>query len=192
MDRRDFLKLMGGSTLYLALSGCRFMQADTPQGTSRSEAATRNSGEVQYRILPHGGIKISTIGLGSGSLGESSAAEIADIMSFAAERGINIMDTVMSDFTPAAAIGAALKGRRDKFSLQMHIGAVYPNNVYKRALNLAEAKEGFEQQLKTFNTDYCDFALLHYIDDTSTYDKAVNDGLLDYVQKLKKMVQSEA
>jgi predicted aldo/keto reductase-like oxidoreductase len=186
MDRRTFLKLIGASAAYLSLSGCLPKITANEATSDESENMVRNSGEVQYRILPHGGAKISTIGLGSGALGEAAPGEIDDIIALAAERGINIMDTVMSDFAPAYDIGRALKGRRDKFYLQMHIGAIYPSNVYTRAGNLKEVKEGFEQQLKAFNTDYCDFALLHYIDDLSTYNEVVNGGLLDYAQQLKK------
>ncbi len=182
MDRRNFLKVMGASTLGLMLSGCGLK--------SRRDAVADDSvddtGEITYRTLPHGNIKISTIGIGASALHESTPAELEQLVAYAADRGINLMDTVMSDFSSAEALGRGMKGRRDKFYLQMHIGATYPNNGYVRTRELAKVREGFEKQLKTFGTDYCDFGLIHYVDEDADYDAAINNGLLDYAQQLKQ------
>lgn len=184
MDRRNFIKLMGAGAAGLALTGCGSLATKPAAGETAAKAGDKL--EVQYRILPHGKLKISTIGIGASSLHESSARELENLLAYAADKGINFMDTVMSDFSPATALAKGLKGRRDKFYLQMHLGATYPNNVYTRVSALADVKSGFEHQLKTLGTDYCDFALLHYIDDQASYDEAINNGWLDYAQQLKK------
>ena len=182
MDRRDFLKVMGVGTVGLVLSGCGIK--------AKSEQANGNdiddNGEIEYRVLPHGNIKLSTIGIGASALHESSAAELEKMVAYAADRGINFMDTVMSDFSPAEAIARGMKGKRDKFYLQMHIGATYPGNTYTRTRELADVKTGFEKQLKTLGTDYCDFGLIHYVDEAEDYDAVINNGLLDYAQQLKQ------
>lgn len=145
-----------------------------------------DGGEVTYRVLPHTQTKISTIGIGSSAIHESSGDEIQRIFDYAADRGINLVDTVMSDFSAAALMGKAMEGKRDKFVTQMHIGATYPGDTYMRTRNAAQVKEGFEKQLKTFRTDYSDIGLIHYVDQDGDYDDMLNNGLLDYAQKLKQ------
>lgn len=160
---------------------------------SRRDAMTESqlgrqaeAGAVQYRVIPHMQTKVSTIGIGSSALYESSGDEIRRLFDYAAERGVNLVDTVMSDFESAAYMGQAMKGKRDKFVTQMHIGATYPNGTYTRTRDLAEVKKGFELQLKTFQTDYSDIGLIHYVDQDGDFDAMVDNGLLDYAQQLKK------
>ena len=47
---------------------------------------------MEYRQLPHGNEKISVIGLGTSSLGESSEEEIIATIQEAMENGINYID----------------------------------------------------------------------------------------------------
>ena len=44
---------------------------------------------MEYRKLPHGGEKISIIGLGNSSLGPAGEAEIERIVRLAIENGVN-------------------------------------------------------------------------------------------------------
>ena len=46
---------------------------------------------MEYRTLPHGGEKISVIGLGSGSL-SGSEKEMIDVIDIAIQNGINYFD----------------------------------------------------------------------------------------------------
>lgn len=50
---------------------------------------------MEYRFLPHGGDKISVIGLGSGSI-TGTEQEIVDIINTAIEKGINYFDMAPS------------------------------------------------------------------------------------------------
>jgi len=183
MDRRSFLKVMGAGTLGLVLSGCGLKS----RRDSIMEARVQDDdGAVAYRTLTKDGTKISTIGIGASALHESTAQEIEQMIAYAADRGINIIDTVMSDFGPAEAVGRGLRGRRDKFLTQMHIGATYPDMRYTRTRDISQVRSGFEQQLKTFGTDYSDIGLIHYVDEEADYEAAINNGLLDYAQQLKQ------
>ena len=47
---------------------------------------------MEYRQLPHGNEKISVIGLGTSSLGESSEKEIIATIQEAIKNGINYID----------------------------------------------------------------------------------------------------
>ena len=52
--------------------------------------------DMQYRELPHGGEKISVIGLGMGSIHEGSEAEIEETLKLALESGVNYFDMAAS------------------------------------------------------------------------------------------------
>lgn len=52
---------------------------------------------TEYRNLPRDGGKVSTIGIGAGSLHEATPPEIKNIVSYGMNHGINMMDTVMYD-----------------------------------------------------------------------------------------------
>ena len=103
---------------------------------------------MEYRSLPRGDGKISTIGIGAGSLKEATSQEIKDIISCGMEQDINLIDTVMSDTSAAESIAQALKGQRDEMIMQMHLGAVYPKETYSRTRVLSKLQRGFDQELK--------------------------------------------
>lgn len=185
MNRRDFLKIAG-----LGAAGIMLPQLDIQSRrdalTERQVGQAVEAGQVQYRVIPHTQTKVSTIGIGSGQLYESSDEDIQRLFAYAADKGINLVDTVMSDFAPAASIGRAMKGKREKFVTQMHIGVTYPNGTYTRTRSMPDVKKGFEDQLRAFQTDYSDIGLIHYVDEDSDFDNVVNNGLLDYAQQLKQ------
>lgn len=104
---------------------------------------------MEYRNLPHDGSKVSTIGIGAGSLYKATAQEIKNIISFGMEQGINLLDTVMYDNSAAEPIAQALKGRRDKMIMQIHLGAIYPTGRCSRIRLLSKVQQGFEQELKS-------------------------------------------
>jgi len=189
MERRDFIKAIGVGAVGLMLGGCNFkssLSTATPDNTSSADKNMPEfSSTVEYRTL-RAGAKISTIGIGASALYESSAAQIEKMIAYASEQGINLLDTVMSNFGPAEAIGRALKGRRDKVMTQMHIGVTYPRQTYTRTRNLKEVQQGFEQQLKVFGTDYSDIGLIHYVDQSDDFERVMSGGILDYAQKLKQ------
>lgn len=185
MNRRDFLKAAGLGAAGVILSGCG-IQSRREAFQEKKLSAMADNGEVSFRTLPHTDLKISTIGIGASAIHEADKDEIQRMFDYAADRGINLVDTVMSDFTSADYMGTAMQGKRDKFVTQMHIGATYPNNTYTRTRNFAAVKEGFEKQLKTFRTDYSDIGLIHYVDQEGDYDDMLNNGLLEYAQKLKQ------
>lgn len=190
MKRRGFIKAIGAGAVGLMLGGCDFkspLSAVRSDNTSSNDKNEPNfSGTIEYRTLPRTGEKISTIGIGASALHESSEAQIEKMIAYASEQGINLIDTVMSNFGPAEAMGRALKGRRDKIMMQMHIGVTYPRQTYTRTRDLKQVQQGFEQQLKVFGTDYSDIGLIHYVDQSDDFERVMSDGILDYAQKLKQ------
>lgn len=189
MNRRDFIKGLGIMGAGLALSGCSFSDIapiEDPNATPKVEGEKVSEGAVEMREIPHTGIKVSTIALGSGCLHNSSDSEIERITAHAIDCGINIVDTCMYNIAPARAMARGMRGRRDKVITQMHIGIDYPGDTYLRTRNLKDVQDGFEYQMQTYETDYSDIGMIHYVDTFEDYDDCINNGLLDYAQKLKQ------
>ena len=97
---------------------------------------------MEYRILPHGGEKISVIGLGSGSI-TGSEQEMTAVIETAMENGINYFDMAPSEQAPFFAYARAFDGRRDQVMTQMHFGAVYHSGKYGWTRNVEEIKSQF-------------------------------------------------
>lgn len=186
MKRRAFLRGLGVGAMGLMLGGCDLKAPFTSESEQQENAETKGfNGVVEYRQIPHTGEKISTLGIGASALHESSAKNIERMIAYAAEQGINLLDTVMSNFGPAEAMAAGLKDHRDKMLTQMHIGVHYPKGTYVRTRDMKQVEKGFEQQLKGFSTDYSDIGMIHYVDTADDFQTVVDHGLLDYAKKLK-------
>ncbi|MBU3157924.1 aldo/keto reductase [Clostridium estertheticum] len=141
---------------------------------------------MEYRELPHGGGKVSTIGIGAGSLSEASPQQVRKIIEYGMQKGINLMDTVMYDSSAQPAIAAALEGHRDKMVMQIHLGAYYPHGQYVRTRDLKQLQKGFEQELKSYHTEYADIGMIHCVDEMEDLENIIHGGILDYAVKLKQ------
>lgn len=140
---------------------------------------------MEYRSLPHGGEKISMIGLGSGSL-SGTEQEMTAVLETAMENGVNYFDIAPSEKAPFAAYAKAFAGRRDQVITQMHFGAVYKGGKYGWTRKLKEIKEQFTWELDLLSTDYTDVGLIHCTDDIEDLNEVMNGGLWDYMKELKE------
>lgn len=138
---------------------------------------------MEYRTLPHGGDKISVIGLGSAGLHNASDAEVERTIDEAVEAGVNHFDFIPSEAKPLAAMGRALGRHRDKVHVQVHIGALYTSGAYGWTTEAEPAIAEFEERLATLGTDYADFGFIHCIDEDADLDCVMNGGIWDYTQK---------
>ena len=94
----------------------------------------------EYRILPHGGEKICTLGLGMGGIQSAAPDEIEAVIRRAIENGINFFDLCAGGASVYAPFGRAIKGMRDKIFFQLHFGAVYnADGEYGWSRDLAHA-----------------------------------------------------
>ena len=139
---------------------------------------------MEYRILPHGGEKISVIGLGSGSL-TGSQQEMVNVIDAAIQNGINYFDIAPSEKAPFFAYAKAFEGRREQVITQMHFGAVYNDGQYGWTRDLDTIQSQFTWQLKLMNTDYTDMGFIHCVDDLEDLDEVMNGGLWEYMKSLK-------
>lgn len=141
---------------------------------------------MEYRTLPHGGEKISVIGLGMGSIHNVDVGECERIVRTALDAGVNYLDFVPSKAIAFEGYVRALKGQRDRAMLQVHIGADYSSGNYAWATNVNRAVAQFEERLKLVGTDYADFGFIHCIDEDADFDKVMNGGIWDWVLKAKQ------
>lgn len=141
---------------------------------------------MNYRTLPHGGEKISVIGLGMGSIHNASEKEIIDTLHAAIDAGVNYLDYVPSRACAFDAYQKALHSKREKVMLQVHIGADYSSGEYGWTTNVRKAAPEFEARLSGLGTDYADFGFIHCIDEDADFDRVMEGGIWDYAQRRKK------
>ena len=139
---------------------------------------------MEYRILPHGGEKISVIGLGAGSL-TGSEQEMTEVIDAAIQNGINYFDIAPAEQAPFFAYAKAFDGRRGQIITQMHFGAIYKGGKYGWTRDLDKIKQQFLWQLDLLKTNYTDFGFIHCVDDLDDLDEVMNKGLWDYMRSLK-------
>ncbi len=139
---------------------------------------------MEYRTLPHGGEKISVIGLGAGSL-SGTKEEMVAVLNTAIENGINYFDLAPSVEAPWYAYGEAFAGRRERILTQMHFGAVYKGGKYGWTRSLAEIKAQISWNFRMLKTDYTDMGFIHCVDDEEDLDEVMNGGLWEYMKSLK-------
>lgn len=141
---------------------------------------------MEFRTIPGSGERVSVIGLGAGSLHCSSPDEQERAVSIALDAGVNVMDFIPSEASGFEGIVRALKGRRDRAMLQVHIGASYDSGRYGWTADAKKAIPEFEARLRSLGTDYADFGFVHCIDERSDFDKVVHGGILDYALRQKE------
>ncbi len=139
---------------------------------------------MEYRTLPHGGEKISVLGLGMGSIA-GTQDEITKTIDAAIKAGINFFDLAASEKAPYAAYARAFEGRREQVMTQMHFGAVYDDGKYGWTQDLDAIRRTFQWELELFGTDYTDIGMLHCIDEETDLQVSFDSGLWDYMKHLK-------
>ena len=141
---------------------------------------------MEYRILPHGGEKISVIGLGMGYIHNAPKEEIEETVSTALDHGVNYFDLAASEEKPFTAYGRAFAGRREHVVTQMHLGTYYPGGEYGWTRDLATIREEFSRQLKLLGITYTDVCFIHCVDELDDLQQVYHSGLWDYARGLKE------
>lgn len=141
---------------------------------------------MRYRELGKTGLKVSEIGLGAEWLERHNAKEVKEVIDCCEEAGINILDCWMAEPNVRSNIGAAIKGRRDRWIIQGHLGSTWQNGQYVRTRELCKVKEAFEDLLLRLGTDYIDLGMIHFVDETAEFERIMNGEFIEYVRGLKE------
>lgn len=139
---------------------------------------------MKYRRLGKTGLMVSEIGFGGEWLERHDFSESVDLMRYAGEKGINIVDCWMPDPKSRDIIGAAMEGQREKWYVQGHIGSTYQDGQYVRTRDLKYAVPAFEDILRRMKTDYIDLGMIHYVDAQEEWDRCMDSEYIRYVHDL--------
>ena len=139
---------------------------------------------MKYRTLGKTGLMVSVIGFGGEWLERHDEEESVQLMRYAAEKGINIIDCWMPDPKSRDIIGRAMEGNRENWIVQGHIGSTHQNGQYVRSREMKHVVPAFEDILKRMKTDYIDLGMIHYIDAQEDWDVCMNTDYIKYVHKL--------
>ena len=139
---------------------------------------------MKYRTLGKTGLKVSEIGFGGEWLERHDEEESVELLRYAAEHGVNIVDCWMPDPKSRDIIGKAMEGNRGNWIVQGHIGSTYQNGQYVRTRELKHVIPAFKDLLKRMKTDYIDLGMIHYVDQQEDWDAIMDSEYIQYVHKL--------
>lgn len=141
---------------------------------------------MKYRKLGTTGLEVCEIGLGAEWLERHNEKEVKEIIDCCESYGINILDCWMSDPNVRTNIGKAIRGKRERWIIQGHIGSTWQNGQYVRTRDLAKVEEAFSDLLTRLGTDYIDLGMIHFVDEETEFHKIMEGEFLDYVKEKKK------
>lgn len=141
---------------------------------------------MKYRALGNTGLLVSEIGLGGEWLERHSSREVRAVIDCCEENGINVLDCWMSEPNVRSNIGAAIRGKRDRWIIEGHIGSTWQNGQYVRTREMGKVREAFEDLLTRLETDYIDLGMIHFVDEPAEFDRILAGEFMEYVRSLKK------
>lgn len=139
---------------------------------------------MRYRTLGKTGLRVSEVGFGGEWLERHPEEESVELLRYAAERGINILDCWMADPKSRDIIGKAIQGNRAHWIVQGHIGSTWQNGQYVRTRDMDKVVPAFEDLLRRLQTDYIDLGMIHYVYDMDDWNRCMETSYIDYVRKL--------
>ena len=139
---------------------------------------------MRKRKLGKTGIEVSEIGFGGEWLARHEFEESVELLRYAHDKDINIVDCWMPDPKSRDIIGKAMEGSRESWYVQGHLGSTWQNGQYVRSRDMKDVKPAFEDLLRRLRTDYVDLGMIHYIDSEEDWNRAMNGPFIEYVQEL--------
>jgi uncharacterized protein len=145
-------------------------------------------------ILGRTGIETGIIGLGLEHLEKAAFEEVAPIVELALEAGVQYMDLFMPTAGIRDTIGRLMKGRREQFMIQGHIGAcLQEDGQYMRTREPRQAERHAEDLLRRLGTDYVDTLALHFVDELDEWaEVSAPGGTLEIAQRWKEQGKARA
>ena len=139
-----------------------------------------------YRELGKTGLKVSEIGLGAEWLERHGEEEVREVILECEAAGINLLDCWMSEPNVRSNIGKAIRGRRERWMIQGHLGSTWQNGQYVRTRDLAAAKTAFQDLLDRLETDYIDLGMIHFVDEQKEFHRIMEGEFYAWAKELKE------
>lgn len=140
---------------------------------------------MKKRRLGKTNLMVSEIGFGGEWLERHPEDESVELIKYAGEKGINIIDCWMPDPKSRDIIGKAMLGKREQWYVQGHIGSTWQNGQYVRTRDMKVVKPAFEDLLERLQTDYADLGMIHFVDSMEDWNHIMNSEFIEYVHELK-------
>lgn len=140
---------------------------------------------VEYRRLGKTELMVSQIGFGAEWIGKMEDVDVDSLVERATEAGVNIVDCWMSDPAIRDALGRALKGERDKWIIQGHVGSTWQNGQHVRTRDMAYVRPAFEDLLQRLGADHIDIGMVHYVDYVDEFEDIMEGEFFAYMRELK-------
>ena len=109
-------------------------------------------------------LMVSEIGFGAEWLERHPEEESIELVRYAGENGINIIDCWMPDYKSRNIIGKAISGQRSRWYIQGHVGSTLKDGQYYKTRDMSYVKPAFEDLLERLRTDYIDLGMIHFVD----------------------------
>jgi aryl-alcohol dehydrogenase-like predicted oxidoreductase len=147
---------------------------------------------MEFRRLGTSGLKVSQIGFGASTLGESvEGDEATALIRHAISLGVTYIDTAVTynGGRSEELIGKAITGHRDDVVIGTKVGLQAPGtSQYTKGLSRRRIMEAIETSLKRLGTDHVDLYMAHRPDPETpieetleAMDRLVRDGKVRYV-----------
>ena len=141
---------------------------------------------MRKRRLGKTGLMVSEVGFGGEWLERHEEQEAIEVVRYAHEKGINIIDCWMADPKSRDIIGKAIADVRDEWYVQGHIGSTWQNGQYVRTRDMNYVVPAFEDLLQRIGGGYIDLGMIHYVDSLEDWNTCMNTEYIEYVRDLKK------
>jgi len=140
-----------------------------------------------YRDFGNTGLKVSALGLGAGQIGDHSIPDeqINDLLNFALDNGITLIDTARGYGASEERIGKFISHRRNEFVLSTKVGyGIQGFTDWTYDIIIA----GVNDALRIMKTDYIDIVHLHTCPKETLQHNWVIEALLKTVEDGKVKV----
>ena len=124
---------------------------------------------MNYRRLGETGLMVSEIGFGAEWMPGDDQEMVSELVGFAMEKGVNIVDCWMADPAVRKVLGNAVCAHRDKWIVQGHFGATWQNGQYTRTRDMDAVIPAWEELLSCFG-GHIELGLIHFVDSLAEFD----------------------
>ena len=128
---------------------------------------------MRYKILGKTGLKVSELAFGAIQITRIDQKDAIDLIRFAYDSGINLIDTANSYFNSEEILGEALKGIREKVYIISKSGKIDKKNFL----------HDLDTSLKRLKTDYIDIYFFHGISKNNEFDQIEGSGVIEALIK---------